>query len=57
MIYNGTYVGIRRRLQGKTALIKPAPGGWRAQFDDITTRLGYGWHWFPHSAFKPRKYS
>lgn len=47
----GTYVGIRSRLYGKSALLKKAPGGYLAQFDDRTQREAFGWHWFPERAF------
>ena len=49
---HGTYIGIRNRLKYKTALLQKAPGGWRAQFYDMTLKEGYGWHWFPESAFR-----
>jgi hypothetical protein len=47
----GTYCGIRRRLRGATALLEPAPGGYRAQFDDLWHRESHHWWYFPASDF------
>ncbi len=53
----GTYVGnpasVRKKsLKGKTALLRRIEDGFlHAQFDDVTTGLGYGWHRFPESHF------
>jgi len=43
----GTYIGGRLELRGKTALllVSDAPEI-LAQFDDVATGLGHGWHAF-----------
>lgn len=59
-ILKGEFVGsptsVRKKsLKGKTALLdrhKCPPGFVRAQFDDISTGLGYGWHKFPETHFR-----
>lgn len=44
---HGKYVGDRSELTGKCALLRTGPDGTTlAQFDDIETGLGYGWHLF-----------
>ena len=59
MILKGEYLGSpnskrRKSLKGKTALLdrKCTPGYVRAQFDDVKTGLGYGWHRFPEYHFR-----
>lgn len=64
----GTYIGIRDDLQGKSAMLRRLPQGWRVQFDDLTLKvdpegpeptedapensLGYGWHRFLPDDFR-----
>jgi hypothetical protein len=43
----GTYIGVRRRLKGKTAIVILYPWGVMAQFDDYTLPEGFWWHHFP----------
>lgn len=53
----GTYIGNpnskrQKTLKGKTALLQISrPGFVKAQFDDRSTGLGYGWHEFPERKF------
>lgn len=60
-VKRGVYVGNSyRKLRGKTALVRPAPGGGdHAQFDDAndpdSRRYAYGWHWFAPDSFKIQK--
>jgi hypothetical protein len=57
-ILKGTFVGspnsVRKKsLKGKTALLqRKEPGFVYAQFDDVSTGLGYGWHRFPEGHFQ-----
>ena len=46
MIQHGVYIGDRSELQGKTALLMVSGDIAKAQFDDIGTGYGYGWHTF-----------
>ena len=63
MTVTGTYVGDKvSHLRGKTALIRPevmkagklemCTGRVLAQFDDVETGLGYGWHAFAADEFE-----
>lgn len=46
------YVGIRKELQGKTAIVAAAlTWGVCARFDDVDTGLGLGWWSFPETDF------
>ena len=47
---HGTYVGTDDALADKTAILMDSDrhlGEYLAQFDDVSTGLGYGWHRFP----------
>lgn len=51
---HGTYIGPIKSLEGKTAslienIINP---GVSAQFDDVSTGLGHGWHNFVNEDFE-----
>lgn len=51
---HGTYVGLVKSLEGKTATLltnKLNLCEYLAQFDDVSTGLGHGWHRFPDSDF------
>lgn len=52
--WRGRYVGREERLRGKTTLLRAIEGGTRdvvAQFDDVGTGYGYGWHLFYRKQF------
>jgi len=50
---HGIYIGSRADLKDKGALLQAGkPGKALAQFDDVKTGLGYGWHEFDKSDFK-----
>lgn len=53
MMMHGTYVGQVVGLLDKTALLmnNRTPGEYLAQFDNVATGFGYGWHRFPCDAF------
>lgn len=55
-IYHWTYVGKDASLKGKTALVGFAWFGGMpvAQFDDIETGYGFGWHHFRENDFERR---
>ena len=46
---HGTYVGIRKGLNGKEAMLQVKEDIVLAQFDDIGTGMGYNWYEFPIS--------
>jgi hypothetical protein len=49
------YVGPQKRLQGRTALVRPCPtrpNDVYAQFDDRELALAYGWHAFLATEFE-----
>lgn len=50
----GTYCGVRRRLQGKAAMLRPLPGGtyYAAKFEDQDVPEGFFWSPFKRSDFK-----
>ncbi len=60
----GTYVGANETLKGKTALLMEARHArptvengfgsecFSAQFDDVGTGFGYGWHIFMKTDFQ-----
>lgn len=50
----GTYRGVRRRLQGETALLRRVSGGYLAQFDRHHHREAFGWWFFPAKDFEER---
>lgn len=49
----GTYTGTTALLAGKTALLRVEENSnfVKAQFDDRTLAVAYGWHTFPKSDF------
>ena len=57
---HGTYIGPRKELRGKTAILwAQNTENWEAQFDDASlvdettgAMLGYGWHKFPTKDFQ-----
>lgn len=53
-IVSTTYVGPKDNLQGKAALVRDGAAADRvlAQFDDLKTGYGIGWHEFPRSDFR-----
>lgn len=49
----GTYTGPLPLLKGKSAILKCYPSGQcLAQFDDVATGYGNGWHSFSTAAFE-----
>jgi len=50
---HGTYIGLVESLSGKTALLikNVLNPGFSAQFDDVSTGLGHGWHNFAADDF------
>ena len=49
----GTYIGPIEKLKGKTALLLPGDSCvLRAQFDDMDTGYGLGWHTFSKANFE-----
>jgi hypothetical protein len=56
---HGVYIGALPELKGKTALLQTqehmqarANATVLAQFDDVSTGLGLGWHQFPVTDFE-----
>lgn len=53
MMFFGTYIGALTQYWGKTALLREGSDGiLLAQFDDIATGCGYGWHEFNRSDWR-----
>lgn len=50
-LQHGTYIGNQLTLKGKTALLMIFDTNIKAQFDDVTTGMGHGWH-----AFQPEEW-
>jgi len=53
-LVKGTYIGVRKRLKGKTALLREHPKtGTRvlAQFDSLSTPEAFGWYEFSVNDF------
>jgi len=54
---HGTYTGDKfdvhgQSLKGKTALLMDTAEGLKAQFDDVATGYGHGWHLFPSEGWE-----
>jgi hypothetical protein len=48
----GFYKGIKRRLIGKTALLRVSGEGYLAQFDSLNLKESHGWYYFPKDDFE-----